>query len=311
MAVCGLDVSKDSLEYSAGDMKGAVANTEDGVRQLFELLTSAQIELVVMEATGGCERLVRDELHERGLDVAVINPRRVRAFADALGELAKTDGIDASVLARYGDVMDCDPWQPPSAERQMLRQLVRRRDQLIGDKTREQNRRKRASEFACESIDLVLTTLSKEVKRIDQMIKQLLNSDELRAQAQRLMSIPGVAMTIAAVIIAEFPELGAISSRQAGALAGVVPYANDSGAFTGKRRPRGGRPRLRHALYMAVLVGLRFNPAVKAHYTQLVARGKLKKVAMVACMNKLTGWLNAMEREGLEWSQMKTAKSVS
>ncbi len=311
MCVVGIDVSSTKLDYamgSAGETR-SVEYTKKGLSILVSDLKRSKASMVVMEASGGYERHVRDHVRAKGVDVAVANPRRVRDFAHAMDQQAKTDKIDSVVIARFGEVMELDVWVPPSRAHKQLTELVIRRSQLVEDKVREQNRSRLTEGAVLRCIKKSISFTTRRIGLIEKQIVELIRGDdELRAQCQRLCTVPGIATTTAAAIIAHCPELGTLKARQVAKLGGVAPFANESGYFFGKRSIRGGRAALRKALYMAALVGTQHNKPLSSFYQHLLGQGKPKKVALVACMNKLIRWLNAMERDGLEWSQMETAK---
>jgi transposase len=309
--VCGIDVSKSHLDVALGaeTLPFRVKNTAPDVDKLAKRLDEAGVDRVVLEATGGLEKRVCHALHARGFEVTLVNPARARHFAKATGRLAKTDAIDAAVLAHLGESVPLHPWKPRSASEEELAQLANRRLQLVDERVREKNRLKCAEGELKASLERMLTVLDEEIGRLERLIEKALVHPELEAKAARFLSVPGIGVMTAAILIAEVPELGTITSKKASALVGVAPFNHDSGRFRGQRSIRGGRAKVRRAIYMAALVGLRFNPPLRAFYKRLVAAGKPNKVALIACMNKLVRWLNAMERNELTWSQMEIATS--
>jgi transposase len=311
MCVVGIDVSSTTLDYSMGSAgeTRAVDYSKKGLGMLVRDLKRSGATFVVMEASGGYERRVRDHVHRKGFDVAVVNARQIRDFARAMNQLAKTDTIDSTVIARFGEVVELEAWTPPSAAHRQLTELVIRRSQLVEDKIREQNRAKLAQGAVLRCIKQSISFHNRRIKLLEKQIAELIaDDDELSAQCQRLCSVPGIAVVTASAIMAHCRELGQLKARAAAKLAGVAPFANESGQYFGKRSIRGGRSALRKALYMSALVGTRCNQPLSEFYQRGLAKGKPKKVALVACMNKLIRWLNAMERDGLVWSQMEMAK---
>jgi len=308
MTVCGIDVSKDSLDVALGSSgpRFRVQYKECGIEKLIEKLEG--VELVVLEATGGWELKVCMALVDAGLRISVVNPRQVRDFARATGQLAKTDAIDAKILAQFGESIPARQWSAPSAILQKLTALVRRRYQLVDDRKRERTRKALATSEELESLGRMCSVLDEEILLIESKIQTLITQcDDLQASNERLQTVPGVGPVTAAAVLTGLPELGKITGKQAAALVGAAPFAHDSGTFMGKRSIRAGRARVRKALYMAVLNSVRCEGPLKTFYRRLVDQGKPPKVALIACINKLIRWLNAMERDEIMWSQMKTA----
>ncbi len=304
----GVDVSKDTLEvavlvgrqvvYSA-----SLANDQQGAEQLIELCKRHRPKQLVMEATGGWEQLAATKLAAAALPVAIVNPRQVRRFAQAIGRLAKTDKIDAQVLAQFGQSVPLPRRPLPEEKLAELREKLLRRDQLIRIRTAESNRLATCRSRAVrQSIETILAAVDGEVKRIDKDLDQWIRQSPLwQEQVDLLVSVPGVGPKTAYRLIAMLPELGRCSRQQIAALAGVAPLNRDSGKLRGRRTTWGGRGSLRWVLYMAVLTATRTNPVIRRYYQRLLAAGKLKKVALVACMRKLLTILNAMMREGRPW----------
>lgn len=303
--VAGIDVSKARLDVAVrpDHQQWALANEEAQFGDLASRLTDLGVELVVLEATGGLEMPVASALAVAGFQVAVVNPRQVRDFAKATGRLAKTDRINADLIAHFGQAVHPVARPLPDEDLRQLRDLVTRRRQLLDLKVAETNRRKTArSEATRASIDAVLKTLKQQVSSIQAEIEQLIGSrPEWKQRAQLLTSAPGVGITTAAVLLAELPELGATNRGEVAALAGVAPLNRDSGTIQGRRSIWGGRASIRSVLYMAALVGSRHNPVLSAFYQRLLSHGKAKKVALAACMRKLLLLLNAMVRSNTPW----------
>lgn len=244
------------------------------------------------------------ELIAAGLPVAIVNPRQARHFAQALGLLAKTDAIDARVLALFAERVRPEPRPLPTEQEQALKDLVARRRQLVAMRTMEMNRGKRTADpDVTASITVLMEVLNEEIKRLDREIEtRIRNSPVWRAREDRLISTPGIGKGTAAQLISMVPELGILDRRGIAALGGLAPMNRDSGTMRGKRTIRGGRSAVRAALYMATLSAIRYNPVIRAQYQRLTAAGKPCKVAMTACMRKLLTILNAMVRDNTAWA---------
>ena len=301
----GIDVAKKSLDVATLPATTPRTFSHDGKgrRELLDNLPGPGTCLVVVEATGGYERLLVADLLDAGHLVAVVNPRQVRDFAKALGILAKTDRIDAAVIARFGQQVKPRPLAEVHEKQDELNQLVTRRRQLIALRTAEKNRFAMAtSKPVKRSLQLVIDTINKEIKRIEKAILVLVESDDpWRGKSEIMSSVPGVGQVTTATLIAEFPELGQINRQQAAALAGLAPFNRDSGKFKGKRTISGGRRSVRTALYMAALSAKKHNPVIRKFAERLKAEGKLPKVILTACMRKLLVILNAMLKNNTLW----------
>lgn len=304
----GIDVSKASLDVCVG-VAGSVchvSNDSAGYDSLCQMLRGLPVGLVVLEATGGYEFACATALQSRGLAVAVINPRQARDFAKAMGKLAKTDRIDAQGLAHLAQVLAARPdaarlVKPlPNALQQELACLVSRRAQLVKMRVMEQHHLDVAHPTARKSIRAVLKAMATQLRHIEEAMERHLKEHHADLRAL-LLDVKGLGSTTVAALIGELPELGKLNRRQISALVGVAPYNHDSGRLKGKRCISGGRASVRTALYMATLVATRFNPVIRAFYARLLAAGKLKKVALVACMRKLLTILNAMVRSSQPW----------
>lgn len=306
----GIDVSKATLDIAASSdiPQFTVSNDHDGFELIIAELRKQSVALVLMEATGGLEAAVACSLQTEGVDVAVINPRQARDFARAMRYLTKTDRIDARVLAQMAEVINRHPERGrfiralPDAERQVLAAMVVRRRQLITMLVAERNRLYPAHPQSRKSINIIIKALEEELSRIDEDMNSHIRN-HFKELAERLSSIKGIGTVTIAALLAEVPELGSLSRREISALVGVAPVNRDSGTMRGRRTIFGGRAGVRTALYMAALVATRFNPVIKAFYMRLVAAGKAKKVALVACMRKLLTILNAMLRKNEEWDE--------
>ena len=301
----GVDVSKARLDiglWPTGE-GWSVPNNEEGIAELVSRLQEVQPALVVLEATGGLELPATGGLATGGLPVVVVNPRQVRDFAKATGKLAKTDSIDAQVLAHFGQAVRPTPRSLPDAQTQALEALLVRRRQVVAMLTAEKNRLSRASTPVRQGIRAHITYLQGELRNLNNGLGDSLRTSPLwRERDNLLQSVPGVGPVLSLTILAAMPELGTLGRRQAASLIGVAPLNRDSGTLRGKRRVWGGRAQVRAALYMATLVATRFNPVIRAFYQRLCAAGKPKKVALTACMRKLLIILNAMIKNHRLWS---------
>jgi transposase len=297
----GIDVSKDELEMAChGEPRTQrFANNGQGLVRLLEAVGSAPIDRVVVEATGGYERPLVHALHDHDLPVAIVNPKRMRAYARARGVLAKTDQIDALLIARFGYDMQpaCDA--KPDKYREKRVGLNARLRQLVKMRTAESNRWHQTPDPAiARSIEQVIATIDQQIAEVDQQIDEATEADEKAKQQQRTLErVDGVGKKTARTLINELPELGRASRRQIAALVGVAPFNQDSGQQRGQRRTEAGRAKVRSTLYMATLAACRSNPVIRAHYHHLLAQGKKKKVAIVACMRKLLIYLNRLLAE--------------
>lgn len=299
----GIDVAKDSLEVAVPDGIHQWPNDPEGHRQLVELLRKLPVELVVLEATGGYERAVVAELMDAGLPVVAVNPAQVRHFAKAKGKLAKTDSIDAVVLAEFGQAVRPEKRPLPDAQAREIREKLARRRQLAQMHTAEGNRLKQATgTLVRQSIQAVQQALAQQLDQFDDDLQKTIEQTPAWREKENLLrSVPGIGPRTASTLLVELPELGTCSRQQIAALVGVAPFNRDSGRFRGQRTTSGGRPTVRSALYMATLVATRHNPVIRSHYQRLQRAGKRKKVALVACMRKMICILNAVLRDRTPW----------
>jgi transposase len=296
----GIDVSKDRLDVGVlGEERGwQVTNTQEGIAKLVQQMQAVCPELIVVEATGGYQRSVVDALFHAGLSVAVVNPARVRQFARACGLLAKTDKLDAQVLAVFGQRVQPRRYEIKSEAGKQLSALLVRRRQLEEMLKAEQNRLRTISPSLKGSVQRMIACLKAEKKTLDAQIQQLVAEQESwQEQTEILGSAPGVGKVTTATLLADLPELGKMDRKKIAALVGVAPMNYDSGRKRGYRKTKGGRGDVRSVLYMSTLVATRHNPLIRAQYQQLLKRGKLKKVALMACMRKFLTILNAMLRD--------------
>jgi transposase len=306
-SICvGIDVSRDRLDVHLrpSDEAFAVARDGKGLENLVERLRPLDVSLIVLEATGGFETTVAATLAGAGLPLAVVNPRQIRDFARALGKLAKTDAIDAKVIALFAERIGPQARPIASLEAQRLGELVARRRQIVEMIGMEQNRRRRVGDKRLvKKIDRHVAFLEKELADIDADIEAGVRASPVWREAEELLvSVPGVGPVTARTLIAELPELGQLDRRKLAALVGVAPFNRDSGTWRGHRMISGGRASVRTALYMAALVATRHNPLIKATYQRLVARGRPKKVAIIACLRQLLTILNAIVRDRTPWT---------
>jgi transposase len=306
----GIDVAKATVEVAiSGRQKTlALSNDEAGYAALLAELSSLNVGLVLLEATGGFELACATALQLAGLAVAVVNPRQARDFARAMGYLAKTDRIDAAVLADMARTLlaraDLSKLVKPMPDAQQLelQALVTRRRQLMAMKLAEDHRMKMPGVRQRRSLNTIIKALDREIARVDKDLQAFVGANHAELAAL-LDSVKGVGKATISTLLAEVPELGKLSGREVSALVGVAPINRDSGTMRGKRSIFGGRPDVRRVLFMAALVASRHNPVIKAFYQRLLAAGKPKKVALVACMRKLLTILNAMVRSGKPWDQ--------
>jgi transposase len=299
----GIDVSQDKFDLCRWPQAefSQYVNTIDGVGQLIEALQAWSPQLVVMEATGGLERLVLGACQAADIPVARVNPRQVKGFAQALGK-AKTDALDAQMLAQYAQKMEPAPQAAITKNEQTLVDWVRRRRQLVGIRVAEKNRLSRAASTVVADIEASITDLEARIKAATDQIAALIQAQPDFPEKQRiLLSVKGVGKQSVALLLAELPELGRLSDKKIARLVGVAPINHDSGKHRGQRRIQGGRSTVRTGLYMATLVATQHNPVIRAFYQRLCANGKRKKVALVACMRKLLVILNAMLRQRQPW----------
>lgn len=304
----GIDVSKHALEWAVGP-EGTIQHLRNEPRPIATLvrrLETVAPDRIVVESTGGYERRLVAKLAEAGLPVVVVNPRRVRQFGESTGTLAKTDALDARLLALFGERVQ-PPIRPvPQGHERLLADLVARRRQVVAMIVAEKSRRDTASASLRRLMASLLRSLEKHLSVLDQRIETVLLEDAERAELyERLQSVPGVGPGVARTLLADLPELGHLGRREIAALVGVAPYARDSGAKRGARRIRAGRASVRTALYLAAMTAARFNPVLRAVYERLRAAGKPPKLAFVAVARKLLTILNALAREKVAWQAKK------
>lgn len=303
----GIDVSKAKLDIVLSQEGKVITccNKEKDIKELTKQLPNAQDSLVVLEATGGYERLASRTLKKAGYCVAVVNAKRVRDFAKADGKLAKTDSIDGRVIWLFAKTFNPIA-QPLESDAALIREdYLRRREQLVRLITLEKHYLEHASGTMQKEIINHIAHLNKKMALIESKLEELVQEDEsLKKQVERLDDIKGVGFITAINVLINLPELGTLSHKEISALVGLAPFNQDSGQYKGQRKIKGGRAQVRAALYMAVLSAKKFNPKIKEFYDRLLARGKLKKVALIACMRKLLIIMNAMLRDDSQWNPL-------
>jgi transposase len=305
-AYVGIDVAKDHLDAHVRPAGVAfrVANDEAGVAALVARLQGLRPVALVLEATGGYEVPVVAALAAAGLAPAVVNPRQARRFAEGVGRLAKTDPLDAAVLAHFAEAVRPEPRPVPDAEARALGELLARRRQLVQMRVSEQHRLPTASGPIRKGIQRHIDYLDRQIKGVEaDLVAAVQASPAWRERDELLQSAPGVGPQVSRTLLAELPELGSAPGRQLAALCGLAPFNRDSGRRSGPRSIRGGRCHVRAALYQAAVVAMRFNAPLRATYQRLLGRGKAKKVALIAVARRLLVILNAMIRTGTPWNE--------
>jgi len=311
-AFIGIDVSKAMLDVSLGvnGEQFMVENNDAGLKKLIERLEAVRPSLIVVESTGGLEKLAVAELCAHALPVALVNPGRVREFAKSTGQLAKTDKLDARILAHFAEAIHPPVVILPTEEEQYLSALMTRRRQVVDLLTTEKNHLLSTPAKVRPLVEQSITALQAQLDELNQMIDQFIDHNDAFHQKEDLLrSVPGIGPITAAILLSDLPEMGSLNRKKIAALVGIAPYNDDSGHHSGRRRVKGGRESVRHVLYMAALAATRFNPIIKKYYQHLVERGKLFKVALVACMHKLLTILNAMLKNLSPW-QPKSALDI-
>ena len=307
----GIDVSKATLDVAILPTEEcfAASNDEAGIEELIGKLAELPEALVLLEATGGFERPVVAALAASGVALFVVNPRQARDFAKATGQLAKTDALDALVLARFAQAIRPTPRTIPDQEAREFGEILARRRQLVRMLSAEKNRLGASGFEAVRGrIEAHIRWLEEELARTDRDLDETIEKSPtfIKANEALLRSVPGVGPVLCRTLLAELPELGSLSPKELSALVGVAPLNRDSGTLRGRRTVWGGRARVREALYMGALIASRFNPAIREFYERLLTAGKPKKVALVACMRKLLIILNAVMRDRTPWRSPHT-----
>ncbi|HEV3111166.1 MAG TPA: IS110 family transposase [Candidatus Binataceae bacterium] len=308
----GIDVAKANLDVfiGSGGKSFMVANDERGIQDLLRQLVAA--DFVILEVTGGLEMPVASAVAAAGLAVAIVNPRQVRDFARATGRLAKTDRLDAEVLARFGEAVRPEARRLADEQAQAREALVTRRRQLVEMLTAEKNRRASAPKVLHRSIDEHIRWLEKRLSGLDDEVAELIRATPLwRERDELLRSVPSVGKVLASTLLAQLPELGMLNRKQIAPLVGLAPFNRDSGKLRGSRSIWGGRAQIRRALHMAAVAGIRSNPVIRAFYLRLRAGGKSAKPALTAHMRKLLVILNAMLHNKTPWQTPALTSSTS
>jgi transposase len=300
----GIDVSKAQLDVALRpEGRLSAPNDDAGHAQILERLRAVAPTLVVLEATGGLEIPITGILAAAGVPVVVVNPRQVRDFAKATGRLAKTDALDAQILAHFAEVLRPTLRPLPDAQTQVLAAILARRRQLVEMLTAEKNRLGSASTPVRTSLRTHITWLERELQHTNTHLADAIHQSPVwREKDELLQSVPGIGPVATSTLLANLPELGTLTGKQIAALVGVAPLNRDSGTWRGTRTVWGGRAQVRAILYMSALVATRFNPVIRAFYQRLCAAGKAKKVALTACMRKLLTILNAMLKHRTRWA---------
>jgi transposase len=305
--MAGIDVAKHSFDMNIYNQTQTISFDYDrkNIQKCIALCQKHKVTMVFMESTGGYEMMLAYSLQQAGLAVCIVNPQRVRAFARAMGILAKTDAIDARVITDYGATIKNPIPTQIDLEEQRLKALVARREQLIDMRTAENNRCEHLADRTVEkSIQMLLKTIEKELEKVEQAIRDYIASKpELVRTCEIVQSATGIGETTAAMLVSDLPELGRLNKREIAALVGLAPFNRDSGQKQGKRRTGGGRYKVRAKLFLPTLVATRHNPKIRAFYLRLLENGKSKMVAIIACMRKLLVILNTMVKKNQCWNE--------
>lgn len=302
----GIDVSKNELDVYIlpSNTYASYKNNPRGIQAIKRKLAQYPQAKVVFEATGGYEKRLANKLNEAGIEVCIVNPRQIRDFAKALGKLAKTDKIDAQIIALFAQKVEPEARQMKSKNQAQLAELSARRRQLIDMITMEKNRLDKANGAIKKSIKKIIKILEKELAEVEEQLNKIIIEDEFYSNVfDTLITVPGIGKTVATALIANMPELGSLSGKQIASLAGLAPFNRDSGQMRGTRAIWGGRASVRHCMYMATLVATRYNEKIKAFYQRLCEAGKPKKLAIIACMRKLLICINAMVKNNQPWQE--------
>ena len=305
----GIDVGKAQLDVAIHETRQSVSfpNDADGVQMLVLLLQEFRVERIVIEATGRLESRFVEAALEASLPVIVLQPIKIRRYAGAIGLLAKTDALDARLIAEFAAVVKPPLRESADQNTRYIRDLLVRRRQLLQISTMEKNRLKIMPEHLQADIERLIAELQHQLKQLDQLLDRAVSvQPQWQARFEQLIAVPGLGATTIYTLLADLPELGKLTAKEISALVGVAPFNRDSGKLRGRRRIRGGRGSVRTVLYMATLSATRYNAPIRQFYERLLAKGKHKKVALTACMHKLIVMLNAMVRDGTEW-QVKNA----
>ena len=300
----GIDIGKDTLDIYIFELEKywRIKNTLEDIKKLISQLNRYQLTRVLVEATGGYERKLVEACAEKGLPIVIVQPIKVRQFAKAQGIIAKTDKMDARLIAQFGVVMKPEIRPLPSKKVRLVRDLLSRKRQLNETRTQELNRLHKAAKVLVPSHRRMIKLLEKDIAWVNEHLsKEVSAITEWQRTYDVVSSVPGIGDGIAYTLLGELPELGTLSNRQIAALSGLAPFNRDSGYMKGRRRIKGGRAPIRTVLYMGMLCAIQHNPVMRHFYDKLVAQGKHKKVALTACMRKMITILNAMVRDDKEW----------
>jgi transposase len=304
----GIDISKDKLDVASSQSAktDTIPYTKSGLNRLLSSLRTLQPTLICLEATGGLEHLLLAALQEADFTVAVVNPRQIRDFARANNQLAKTDQIDARMIARFAQLLGPRPTPKITPVQQKITALTSRKRQVNKLLTQEKNRLTRTvDKSVCRMIRQTIKLFEKQKASLEQQLDELIeNNEETQAKARIIHSVPGLGPASVATLVAELPELGTLNRKQIARLVGVAPTNRDSGTLRGKRTTGGGRSNVRTALFMPTVVAKQYNPTIKKFYDRLIENGKPKMVALIAAMRKLLTILNVMVRDGKNWNQI-------
>lgn len=306
MNYVGIDVSKAKLDVFIRPSKEhfIISNTKSDIESIIPKLQEINPERIVLESTGSYEVLSLELLSNAGLKVSLVNPFYVKSFAKSGGLKAKTDKLDSSVIAHYGEVHNPNLYVSRSQEEKTLENLLTRRNQLVANRVQETNRLKKLGEEVDSSISEHIEWLDNKIKEIDDILDNRLElNQELKKKDELLTSVPGIGKVLSKTLLLELPELGSISNKKISSLVGVVPFNRDSGKYRGQMSIFGGREPVRSCLFMPTLVMIRYNPVIKEFYDRLITKGKKPKVAIVACMNKLLHILNSIIKNGKAWDK--------
>lgn len=300
----GIDIGKTTLDVYLFelDMYSQYANTPEGIKQLLKEFSRYKFTRIIVEATGGYERVLVETCAEKEWPIIIVQPMQVRQFARAQGQLAKTDKLDARLIAQFGAVMKPEPRSLATKKVRYIRDLLARKRQLNETRTQELNRQHKVDKALLASHTRMIKVLEKEIEWVNKLLTKAISEvAEWQRTYEILSSTPGIGDGVAFTLLGELPELGNLTGRQISALCGLAPFNRDSGAMKGRRRIKGGRAPIRTMLYMAMMSAIQHNAIIKAFYQKLVTQGKHKKVALTACMRKMMTILNAMVRDNQEW----------
>jgi transposase len=305
----GIDVSQDHLDIAIHPLGNSFRVTRDaaGHSELGHRLSAYEVEGIVLEATGGLERSVMSALESFGYPTRRVNPLQIRHFAKAAGKLAKTDRIDAAMIAHFGESLKPPVTLLPDAQTREFQALVTRRQQVVEMLTMEKNHLHSCEPWVSESIKALIAQMELELQALEARLENMsVQQPQWQERLVLLTSVKGIGPVISQALLVYLPELGQRNAKQIAALVGLAPFNRDSGKFRGQRRIKGGRKELRSLLYMGVMCAVQHNPVFRDHYAQLIAHGKPRKVALVACIRKLLGMLNAMVRDSQPWHDPNT-----